>query len=101
MGWDEVIRDGKEVYRGSWMYNGRRLQIWITLYDIDIGSYDDEDPLELRYDRKQPTYYLWFEQGSGAGQICKGHFSLLDEAITKAERVVAPTKIKWETVSQN
>ncbi len=87
---------GKEIRRGHWTYNGQMLRVWITLYDYYIGSQDKDDPPEFRFDRKEPTYYIWFEQGSKTGsQVGGGQFSSLEAAIFQVDKV-SPSKVNWE-----
>lgn len=78
------------IRKGSWIYCGRQLSIWIRREDF-LYSDDIEDP-----DQPGPAFYIWYEQGAGRGDVVGGGgFLSLEEAIEYAETKLT-SEVIWE-----
>ena len=85
------------VLIGKWLYdNAIECDVAIQKRSVICGSGDYEDPPEVRDDRTQENYYIWFASPNEPGTFrAGGGYGLtIEEAKSIAENLVNQ-KIQW------
>lgn len=83
---------------GSWMYAGAaRAAIRIERQEVRFGSGDYEDPPDLRDDRDETVYVVWYESPPGSGEFPAGggQYQSVEEAVEAVERTCGESVV-WE-----
>lgn len=89
--------DGKIIRTGTWLYAGSvKTDVRLVQQEVTYGTGDDGDSPDLRDDRDEPCYVVWWGVPGEPGvfKSRSGQHRTIDEALAEAEGL-APG-IKWD-----